>query len=176
MVVIANLRRAAEAGLRDRTAVCRGLVGTAQQRRVRQLSKCRAGRQWRAGSFLERSRWMVSRRAAVALPANGIIVLARSTDALDRDRFRLRSDHSCPCSLVEHDLFRKTGSHPRSSRGHAFWIMLTRTISLCRFAFRPQALRSGTPSQVVVPACRPCRTGSCRRFDGALPAGTASTR
>jgi len=39
-----------------------GLVGTAQQRRVRQFSKCRAGRQWRAGFVAGASRWMVSRR------------------------------------------------------------------------------------------------------------------
>ena len=47
---------------------------------------------------------------------------------------------------------------------------------LLQTCFTPQARPSGTPLQAIVPASRPYRTGSCRRFGGALPVCTILTQ
>jgi hypothetical protein len=139
-----------------------------------------------AGGFVAgASRWMISRREPPLCfrrtASSSLRVRRRTTRA---GRFFFESS-SRSIFLFEHDLRAnasrlsrgKTGTHP-SGRGPRACFSGSCSKHPSRFAacFRPQALRSGTPSPADVPACRPCRTGSCRRFDAASPAGTASTR
>src|ERR1700684_4485212 len=49
-------------------------------------------------------------------------------------------------------------------------------VSLPLICFTPPVLRFGTPSQAVVPAFRPYRTGFCRHLGGILAGCMASTQ